>query len=118
MSGATAPWLGRYYARGASPSLVCYVGSYTHPMGHVPGACGAGVSAYALDEATGALSPLCAPLALENPSFLALAPTRRTLYAALEKCEGDGALAALALDPATGAVARLLNETTSEGGAP
>ena len=58
----------------APARLVVFVGSYTKPMGHCPAARGEGVTAYACDEATGALTPLGPPAALENPSFLCLGP--------------------------------------------
>ena len=108
----------------APARLVVFVGSYTKPMGHCPAARGEGVTAYACDEATGALTPLGPPAALENPSFLCLGPPQpgasdRVLYAACEHADGDGRIAALRVSPGGRfAAAAPLSDVCAGGGAP
>ena len=67
-------------AGGAVQTLVV-VGTYTSPLGHAPLAEGEGIYVYRLSEETGDLTPLHTARNIEQPSFLALAPTRSTLYA-------------------------------------
>lgn len=73
-----------------------FVGSYAaaeHP----------GIYAFALDRATGALTPCGAFAGVTNPSFLALHPGGQILYAASETSAGDGTpgcVAALRIDQA------------------
>ncbi len=70
------------------------------------------IHVYALDLATGALAERGATQTGNFPSFLALAPSGRFLYAVNE---GAGQVASLSLDPATGALA-LLGTSPDDGG--
>jgi 6-phosphogluconolactonase len=104
------------------PGLCVYVGTYTEPIrfgtGEVFRGRGQGIHLYRLREATGALEQLASPVASPNPSFLALAPGRRFLYAVneLKSHEGrpTGTVSAFALDPDTGEP-RLLNRVVTQG---
>ncbi|HET8655485.1 MAG TPA: lactonase family protein [Longimicrobiaceae bacterium] len=89
-----------------------YVGTYTEDMGH-----GEGIYLYRLDPASGALTALGVTHGVRNPSFLALGPGGRHLYAVNEYAKGTGAVSAFAVDPATAALT-LLNQRSSEGAAP
>jgi len=94
--------------------MFVYVGAYTGP-GKAEG-----ISTFRLDEASGALTPAGPPVPAENPSFLALHPTRPVLYAVHETApevgEGPG-VSAYAVDPASGALTPL-NRQPSHGTSP
>jgi 6-phosphogluconolactonase len=100
-------------AREASPTLV-YVGTYT-------GAKSKGIYLFALDPHTGALTPRGLAAETVSPSFLALHPRGRFLYAANEvgsfAGKPGGAVSAFAIDAASGKLA-LLNQQSSGGGGP
>ena len=91
-----------------------YVGTYTSRGAK-------GIYAYRYDPSTGQLSPLGAPAETPNPTFLAIGPDRKHLYAANEVAELDGqpggAISAFAIDPDTGALT-FLNRQPSRGTGP
>ena len=92
-----------------------YIGTYTRKGGK-------GIYVYQLDMATGALTEAVPPAETVNPSFLALHPNGRFLYAVgqTKRVKGkrpDGALKAFAIDPTTGALA-FLNQQLSQGRGP
>ena len=96
---------------------IMYVGTYTRAPSK-------GIYAYRFKTATGAVEPLgTAGLAAEteNPSFLAVHPNQRFLYAVNEvsRYEGQqsGSVSAFAIDRATGTLT-LLNRVSSRGGSP
>ena len=74
-----------------------------------------GIYAFRMDPATGALTAAGSVSGVANPSFLAVHPDRRHLYAACEA--GAGAVAAFSIDPETGLPA-LLNQEPSTGNGP
>lgn len=82
--------------------FVC-VGTYTH------GGDG-GIHTLRFDEETGSLCAAGPVEPAENPSYLAISPDRRTLYAVFETDafggSAGGAVASFAINPATGALAR------------
>ncbi len=101
-------------AAGAAQPLV-FVGTYTGPKSK-------GIYAYRMDTATGALAPLGLAAETVNPTFLAVHPNQRFLYAANEISSFDGkknngAVSAFAIDAATGRL-RLINQESSGGGGP
>jgi 6-phosphogluconolactonase len=91
-----------------------YVGTYTSGESK-------GIYRLQLDLATGALTPEGEPAAAVNPSFLALHPGGRFLYAVNEtgesRADKSGGVSAFSIDPATGGLA-LLNQQPSGGPAP
>jgi 6-phosphogluconolactonase len=94
--------------------VTVYVGTYTDGTSR-------GIYRSSLDLATGkATAPVLAAEA-KNPSFLALHPSGRFLYAVSEIDElagaKTGAVMAFAIDPKTGDLG-FLNQQPSEGGAP
>jgi 6-phosphogluconolactonase len=66
------------------------------------------------DPATGRLTVLGAVAGVRRPSFLALHPTGRYLYAASEAVEGDGEVCAFAVDGRSGDL-RPLNRRSAHG---
>lgn len=104
--------------RGAAQAgdTVMYVGTYTRAPSK-------GIYAFRL-RASGEITPVGADGVVaetENPSFLAVHPNRRFLYAVNEvsRYEGReaGSVSAFAIDPASGALT-LLNRVSSRGGGP
>jgi 6-phosphogluconolactonase len=101
-------------ASAAPAPVTVYVGTYTDGTSK-------GIYRFSLDLETGkATAPALAGEA-KNPSFLALHPNGRFLYAASEVGDFGGAktgsVIAFAIDKKTGDLTRL-NEVASEGGAP
>ncbi len=93
-----------------------YVGTYTHSgvdtFGRVDG-----IFVYDFDPAAGDLRFRHAAAGIVNPSYLALAPDRRTLFAVNELEGAPGGISALALDTAAGEPL-LLNTQPVHGVAP
>jgi 6-phosphogluconolactonase len=93
---------------------IVYIGTYT-------GQKSKGIYAYRFDGATGRLVSLGLVAETTNPSFLAVHPNRRFLYAVNEiaNYEGQksGAVSAFALDPRTGKLT-FLNQVSSRGADP
>jgi len=96
---------------------IMYVGTYTLAPSK-------GIYAYRFEGATGAITPMgTAGLAAEtvNPSFLAVHPNQRFLYAVNEisNYQGgkDGSVSAFSIDHATGTLT-LLNRVSSRGADP
>jgi 6-phosphogluconolactonase len=94
--------------------LWVFIGTYTQKTSK-------GIYRCELDLATGKLSEPVLAAETVSPSFLALHPTGRFLYAVNETANFEGtkagAVSAFALDPATGALT-FLNQLSSKGGAP
>ena len=94
--------------------LLVYVGTYT-------GAKSKGIYRFHLDLATGKASPVELAAETSNPSFLAIRPDHRALYAVSEIANfgggKSGAVSAFALDPQTGGLS-FLNQKSSHGGGP
>lgn len=94
--------------------LAFYVGTYT-------GGESRGIYRFTLDPASGATSAPALAAEAENPSFLALHPGGRFLYAVGEtgefRGERTGAVSAFAIDPANGDLT-LLNQQPSMGAGP
>ncbi len=100
----------------ASGNYLVYVGTYTEGKAE-----GKGIYAYRYDAATGDLISLGLAAATVNPSFLAVSPNRRFLYAVNEtqsyKGPNSGGVSAFAIDAATGKLT-FLNEVASRGADP
>ena len=94
--------------------LLVYVGTYTSGKSE-------GIYLYRLNLSSGELKHVATTRGVKDPSYLALAPSRRFLYAVNEVEEfvgkKSGALSAFAIDRRTGEL-RLLNQQPSLGGAP
>jgi 6-phosphogluconolactonase len=98
---------------GGAQKLRVYVGTYTGKS--------KGIYVLDLDLGSGELSPPTLAATTTRPSFLALHPNLRVLYAVNEvdsfAGKNSGSVSAFAIDPATGALT-LLNQQPSGGGAP
>jgi 6-phosphogluconolactonase len=92
----------------ASADMVVYVGTYT-------GKGSEGIYIYRLDSSTGALTNIGKTSGMENPSYLAVDPRGRYVYAVRESSRG--AVVALSRNPATGELT-ILNEQPSGGQGP
>jgi len=91
--------------------MFVYVGSYTEPANGK----GDGIAVYRFDPDTGGLTHLQTVSGVPNPSFLALHPSGRFLYAVNELNEGG--VSAFACDPASGELT-FLNSQASHGADP
>ena len=95
-------------ARAAARHELVYFGTYTGPKSQ-------GIYVATFDASTGRLGPLTLAGASENPSFIALHPNKRFLYAANEQREGY--VSAFSIDRATGKLTAL-NRVSSKGNGP
>jgi len=86
-----------YHRRQEDNRVIVYVGTYTGP-GKAEG-----IGVFRMDQATGALTHLQTLSGVDNPSFLALHPNGRSLYAANESGDADGGpgISAFAVDQET-----------------
>jgi 6-phosphogluconolactonase len=95
-------------------TVTVYVGTYTDGTSR-------GIYRFAFDPATGAMTEPVLAAEAKNPSFLALHPSGRFLYAVgeIDRFEGakTGVVSAFAIDPKTGNLT-LLNQKSSEGTGP
>jgi 6-phosphogluconolactonase len=95
-------------------TIYAYVGTYTDDRRE-------GIFIFKLDPASGKLAPVGAATGLPSPSFLAIHPSKRYLYAVNEV--GDfggksaGAVSAFAIDAKTGAL-KPINQQSSVGTGP
>ena len=100
----------------AKGKYLFYVGTYTEE-----GSKSKGIYAYRFDAATGQITPLGLAAETTNPSFVALHPNGRFLYAVNEvgKYQGpnSGGVSAFSIDRATGKLT-FLNEVPSRGADP
>ena len=99
----------------ASRKSIVYVGTYAGPKS-------TGIYAFRFDAATGMLTPLGLAAETQDPSFLAIHPNKRFLYAVNEVDEfagkkNNGGVSAFAIDAQTGKL-RLLNQQSTGGGSP
>jgi 6-phosphogluconolactonase len=98
-----------------STERLVYVGTYTHQ------GTSAGIYIFRLAMATGALTPVGLAGDVQDPSFLALDPQRRYLYAVNETMTFDGqpggGVSAFAVDAQSGTLA-YINSQCTHGGAP
>ncbi|MGO9274405.1 MAG: lactonase family protein [Terriglobia bacterium] len=109
-----APFARSAHSAAAKGQYWVYVGTYTGPKSK-------GIYAYHFDASTGRLAPLGPVAESANPSFLAVDPSRRFLYAVNEVADyqgrKSGGVSAFAIDPHTGALT-FLNEVASGGPGP
>jgi 6-phosphogluconolactonase len=100
-------------ARGAQPArdFLLYVGTYTKGKSE-------GIYIFRMNAATGELKPVATVRDVSNPSFLAISPNRKFLYAVNESGEfmgkKGGGVTAFAIDQKTGDL-KLLNAQPSPG---
>ena len=100
----------------AQHKYLVYVGTYTED-----GSKSKGIYAYRYDPATAEITPVGLAAETINPSFLAVHPNHRFLYAVNEvgnyKGQKSGAVSAFAIDRVTGKLT-LLNQVASKGADP
>src|SRR4029453_16670107 len=81
-----------------------FIGTYTGPASE-------GIYVFRFDERSGALTPLGLAAATPNPSFLAISPDRRFLFAVNETssfdAEKSGSVRSFSIDAATGKLTEL-----------
>lgn len=105
-------------AHAAPDRVLAYVGTYTDLPG--PGQNGQGIELFEADLRTGQLFHRGLAAKTRNPSWIAVHPSRKYLYAVNEIAdfEGDsGSVSAFAIDRSSGAL-RALNTVSSAGSGP
>jgi len=109
-TGSSAAGSGGASGTGGAASLgvpYVYVGGYSDS-----------IYVFQLNRADGSLTPVGAPVAAgTSPSFLAVDPLHRTLFAVNEVSGGNGAVASFSIDAHTGALA-FLSRVSSQGDGP
>jgi 6-phosphogluconolactonase len=102
------------FANAKSTGYLIYVGTYTTRGSQ-------GIYAYRYDPANGKVESLGLAAETPNPSFVAVAPSRKFLYAANEtqdyQGKSSGIVSAFSIDPETGKLT-LLNQMASRGADP
>jgi 6-phosphogluconolactonase len=100
------------FAASCAPLLsgqqLVYIGTYTRPPSK-------GIYVWRFQPSSGKLTPLGLAAETSNPTFLAVAPNQRFLYAANE--DKTGTIGAFAIDAANGQL-KLLNSVPSRGSGP
>jgi 6-phosphogluconolactonase len=97
---------------------IMYVGCRNRLAGSGDSARGEGIAAFTFDTANGWLVALATTGGIDNPTFLAISPDGRHLYATSEVVGWDeGTVTAYAIDPSTGALA-YINKQPSRGSLP
>jgi 6-phosphogluconolactonase len=108
------PSTGQERKNASRSSYLMYVGTYTGPNGK-------GIYAYRFNAATGQATRVGPVAETPNPSFLAIDPNQRFLYAANEISDyqghKSGAISAFAIDRKSGKLT-LLNQVSSHGAGP
>ncbi|REJ80286.1 MAG: lactonase family protein [Planctomycetota bacterium] len=89
--------------------FLAFVGTYT-------GGDSEGIYAFDFDAETGKASTVRLVAETKNPSFLAIHPSRKFLYAVSELPEGGGAVAAFSIDDSSGNLSPLSKSSTIGGG--
>ncbi len=114
LCGAAAFSTPQLFAQPGSGEYFVYFGTYTRQESK-------GIYAWRFQPATGKLTEIGLAAETPNPSFLAVHPGQRFLYAASEISNFDGrktgAVSAFSIDPATGKLS-LLNSVASHGTGP
>jgi 6-phosphogluconolactonase len=82
-----------------------FVGSLNHAVPHFEAANGRGITTLSLDENTGKLRMLSVSGGMDNPTYLAVVPSRTMLYATSETFgDAEGFIASYRYDVVTGAL--------------
>jgi 6-phosphogluconolactonase len=107
------------FGAGHGDKYLLFVGTYTNSDSKGTGS--KGIYSYDYDEASGKLAPLGLAAETTNPSFLAVAPGNKFLYAVNElqkyQDQASGGVTAFALDRKTGKLTQL-DEVASRGADP
>lgn len=110
----SAGWIRSAEPSAASGGWLMYIGTYTQGSSK-------GIYGYTFEAASGEARPIGLVAETENPSFIAIHPNQRFLYAANEtstyKGESAGSISAFAIDAASGGL-KLLNRVSSRGSGP
>jgi len=102
----------------SNKKIFAYVGTYTGAIGG--GSNGEGIYRFEMNLETGELSRRELAAKTPSPSWIAIHPSKKYLYAANEVAnykEGSGSVSAFVIDSASGALS-LLNSVSSEGAGP
>ena len=96
----------------SGPSYLAYFGTYTKGDN-----AGKGIYVYRFDAGTGKMTEIGLAAEVANPSFIAIHPNNKYLYAVTEDASGEGGVSAFEIDHATGKL-KELNQVSSQGAGP
>jgi 6-phosphogluconolactonase len=95
------------------PRTLMFVGCCNRPLPYFATANGEGITAFAFDERTGETSRLATTTGIDNPTYIAISPDGRTLYATSEVFGwNEGTITAYAIDSASGRLEYLNKQPT------
>ena len=89
---------------------ICYVGTYTQEMSHVPESKGKGIHLFEFDADRGILTDTGMVYDVANPSYLSISHNQQYLYATSEV--GAGYVSAFVIDSSSGALSYLNQQST------
>jgi 6-phosphogluconolactonase len=120
--GPAALWMTQRRGVAASKSLTIYWGTYTEGGGQFGNGASKGIYVSRMETKTGRITEPELAVESPNPSWLAIHPTRRYLYAVNERMGADGKIApgevsAFSINPKTGKLTEI-NRVRSQGGQP
>lgn len=95
-------------AQASGDNLLAYIGTYTRQSSK-------GIYAFRFDAASGKLTPLGLAAEIQNPSFVAIHPNQRFLYAVGET--NGGSVTSYSIDRQSGKLTKL-NTVSAKGGGP
>lgn len=75
-----------------------------------------GIYVYSLDHTTGELHPTSVTTGIKNPSFIEIHPSQELLYAVSELSDGGGLISAYAIEPSTGSLNYINQQSTGDEG--
>jgi 6-phosphogluconolactonase len=96
-----------------STTTLVFVGCINHTVPYFASANGRGIATLHLDDATGMLTPMAETSDVLNPSYLAVLPGRRLLFATSELFgQPEGTVSAYRIDVQTGTLTKINQQTT------
>ncbi len=110
--GASEPEAVEEPETASGQQYLAYFGTYTKGDD-----AGKGIYAYRFDSGSGTMTEIGVAAEVTNPSFIAIHPNNKYLYAVTEAGGGEGAVSAFAIDHET-AKLTLLNQVASVGSGP
>ena len=75
-----------------------------------------GIYVYSLDHQSGELQPISVTTGIKNPAFIEIHPSQELLYAVSEISDGGGLITSYAIDPLTGSLNYINQQTTGDDG--
>lgn len=95
------------------PRTLMFVGCCNRPLPYFATANGEGIATFVFEERSGSVSPIATTSGIDNPTYIAISPDGRTLYATSEVLGwNEGTITAYAIDSASGRLEYLNKQPT------